>query len=120
MKETTKRKPAKKASKKKKPVPQGNYAIRPTNKGHKLPVMYYDGSEKSIALLKDELQRIPPGFGSAVLFNAGTFRQTLAALEKAFKGLIGSSNVRQYRFGKDIWNGQNKFKGITVHRYNYA
>lgn len=63
---------------------------------------------------------ILPGFSSAVLFNCGTFRQTLAALEKHFVVSRSPRGQKIFRFGKDIWNGEGVFKGITVHRYNLA
>jgi hypothetical protein len=105
-----KRKPAKKARIER----TGDAPIPPTRKGD-LPVMNYDiSTEAGLKLLKDELNRIPRGFGSAVLFNCGTFRQTLAVIDKAKKG------TTHFRFGKDVWNGQGVFKGITVHRYKTA
>lgn len=89
------------------------------NKGN-LDILHLDPNKaEDFAKLKSEMLSILPGFASSVLFNAGTMRKTLFLIDKAKKELrLIGANPDQFRFGKAIFNGQNKFKGLVMHRYN--
>lgn len=74
--------------------------------------------EADLNKLKSEMLSILPGFGSTMLFTCGTMGKTLATIDKARKQLRAVGITNQFRFGKTFFNGQSKFKGITIHRYN--
>lgn len=82
-----------------------------------LPTAYYDaGKVKDMNDMKQALQEIIPGMSSFQLFNCGTLRKTLSAIDSALADLSMKS---QFRFGKDIWTQDKKeFKGIVMHRLN--
>lgn len=76
-----------------------------------LPVRNY--SSERLEILTKDLQSLPVGFGTPFLISCGSQRVTLSTIDRVRRNLISQG---AFRFGKLIKNGQNKFKGIIVHR----
>ncbi len=85
----------------------------------KLEVMKLNlDKEEDFHKLKSEMLAILPGFSSTVLFSFGSMRITLSMIDKARKQLRATGVTNQFRFGREVLNGENKFVGIAINRYN--